>query len=107
MTERRLLIEELYDFEESMRRIPADVWAAVRGALPRFRVSRALGVVWVAVWLSRSSADAGGRAKVIVRVGRPSRLLFSERHQGTRGIPVRWHYALGGRLAARWEPRAR
>lgn len=33
-----------------------------------------------------------------LRFGRPTWRSFTERYQGTRGIPERYRYALGGRL---------
>lgn len=48
------------------------------------------------VWLRGHAAAEYG-----IRFGRPRHPLFSERNQGTNGIPVRWHYALGGRIAVR------
>lgn len=101
----RLLIEELQEFDESLRRLPGDVLDAARRAVPRVRVSWHRSAVWAAVWPTRAAAEDGARARLIVRFGRPDRLPFTERNQGTGGIPVRWHYAFGGRLAARWEPR--
>jgi hypothetical protein len=100
----RLLIEELQELDASMRRLPRDVLTAVRRVVPDFRVSQHRGAVWVAVWPSGARAEEGERARLIVRFGRPERLPFTERNQGTHGIPVRWHYALDGRLAVRWEP---
>lgn len=98
----RLLVRDV-SAEVDELLLPAVRWVQAHG--PAVRVSRYRGVVWVAVWRPRSAEYE--RANLIVRLGRPERLLFTERNQGTRGIPVRWHYALGGRLAVRWEPRPR
>lgn len=67
----------------------------------KVRAARRGRVFWVAVWV-REAAE-GERAKIVVRLGR-HRMLFEERHQGTRGIPIRWHH-VGELLAIRWEPR--
>lgn len=34
-----------------------------------------------------------------VRFGREQFKSFSERYQGTRGIPILWHYWFGGRIS--------
>lgn len=100
MTEPPLLLDELHAWHAGLRRDVARLQEAVRAALPMIRVSRHRSALWVALW--RPLPREGARADLILRFGRPDRLPFTERNQGTSGIPIRWHYALGGRLAARW-----
>jgi hypothetical protein len=40
-----------------------------------------------------------GRGGYGIRLGRPAWVNFSERYQGQHGIPRRYWYALGGRVA--------
>lgn len=39
-----------------------------------------------------------------IRFGRERHKSFVERMQGTRGVPIRWHYFFGGRLSIRLYP---
>lgn len=34
-----------------------------------------------------------------IRFGREAHMSFSERYQGTRGIPIQWHRFFGGRIS--------
>lgn len=38
---------------------------------------------------------------IAIRFGKARSQLFSERNQGTRGIPIYWRYYFGGRISIR------
>lgn len=44
-----------------------------------------------------------GAHYLFVRFGHEKHKAFTERLQGTRGIPIRWRYLFGGRLSFRYE----
>lgn len=43
----------------------------------------------------------GRTPRAIIRIGRNRHPLWTERHQGSRGIPRTWWYAFGRRLSVR------
>ena len=45
------------------------------------------------------------RHHLTLRFGLEKKPLFSERYQGTRNIPKRWHYLFGKRLSWRYDRR--
>lgn len=62
------------------------------------------------VWSNRSQNSVNpaislhwrGSRFLWVRFGRGGFRLFSERYQGTHGIPITWRYYLGGRVSVKW-----
>lgn len=59
-------------------------------------------------WLDRAEGTrpclsiAGKKKWLRIRFGREQKKAFSERYQGTRGIPIQWHYIFGGRISWSW-----
>lgn len=54
------------------------------------------GKRWPKMWVLNTRNH-----QFLLRLGIETQPLFSERHQGSWNIPVRWHYAFGRRVSLR------